>query len=464
MRQVNIPICIILFIGIYLLLSLTVSAQINPWIQNSLYDPRRWDTGGQFADTYWLHPGEYTPDQGWGIFSGKWRTTPSIAGSWGGFRDRMEQKGIQTIFAYFGHPAANPLGGERKGETWKGDISGSLFLDLERLVGWKGGYFLISGSYVTPGRNLSQDFIGNFFPVQLDSLDEHGGARLVHFAFGQQLFNNTTEIVLGRIITGEDFANLRLACTSLNQRICANPIVGRQSLTFPTYPVATWGARVKFKPHREWYAQAGTYLVYAGLGNSNTGGIEFKVPNGSGLFTLGEVGYITGNYRDVPGLPGVIKVGGYYDSERLEDLDSGRNADGTWGMYILGEQMFYSENSQYTEGLSGFLALSYGPEDRNIITFMASGGLSYQGIIPSRSNDTLTFAFAYGLFSDDLNEFNRENGDPNQSSETLLELNYRIQVAPWLFVQPDVQVIINPDGRSDIDDALVIGFGIGTVL
>jgi len=126
--------------------------------------------------------------------------------------------------------------------------------------------------------------------------------------------------------------------------------------------------------------------------------------------------------------------------------------------------MLYSENSQYTEGLSGFLALSYSPEDRNIITFMASGGLSYQGLIPNRSDDTLAFVFAYGLFSDDLNDFNRENGDPNQSSETLLELNYRIQVAPWLFVQPDVQVIINPDGRSDIDDALVIGFGLGTVL
>jgi porin len=154
------------------------------------------------------------------------------------------------------------------------------------------------------------------------------------------------------------------------------------------------------------------------LGNSNTGGIEFKVPNGSGLLTLGEVGLLTGQNRGVAGLPGVIKAGAYYDSERLTDLDSGRNVDGTWGMYILGEYMLYSENNQYTEGLSGFLALSYGPENRNIITFMASGGLSYQGLIPNRSDDTLAFVFAYGLFSDDQNEFNRENGDPNQSSET----------------------------------------------
>jgi len=145
-------------------------------------------------------------------------------------------------------------------------------------------------------------------------------------------------------------------------------------------------------------------------------------------------------------------------------LSTDRNVRGTWGLYILGEQMLYSGNSDYSEGLSAFLALSYAPENRNIITFMTTGGLSYQGLLPSRSDDIFAFVFAYGLFSDDLNEFNRDNGDPLQDYEVILELNYRIQVVPWLFVQPDVQVVINPDGRSDINDALVIGFGVGTVL
>jgi hypothetical protein len=56
------------------------------------------------------------------------------------------------------------------------------------------------------------------------------------------------------------------------------------------------------------------------------------------------------------------------------------------------------------------------------------------------------------LFSDDL---------PGQDGETLLELNYRVQIAPWAFVQPDLQYIIDPGGRSDIDDALVLGFAVG---
>jgi len=137
---------------------------------------------------------------------------------------------------------------------------------------------------------------------------------------------------------------------------------------------------------------------------------------------------------------------------------------GVLGAYILGEQMLYSENSDYSEGLSAFLALSYAPENRNKITFMSAGGLSYQGVLPSRSEDIFAFIFAYGLYSNDLAEFERNNDLQVQDYEIILELNYRIQIAPWLFFTPDIQVVINPDGRSDINDALVIGFGVGTVL
>jgi porin len=116
--------------------------------------------------------------------------------------------------------------------------------------------------------------------------------------------------------------------------------------------------------------------------------------------------------------------------------------------------MLYSENDRYSEGLSSFLALSYAPPDVNAMQFMAAGGLSYQGLVPNRPEDSLSLIGAYGLFSDDLS---------GQDGETLLELNYRAQIAPWIYVQPDMQYIIDPDGRSDIDDALVLGFALGVV-
>ena len=75
-----------------------------------------------------------------------------------------------------------------------------LFLDLQRLVKWKGGFFTTSFDYKNAGPSLSTKFVGNQFPVQLDSFDDDGATRLVHLALGQQLFDNKAELVAGRLI------------------------------------------------------------------------------------------------------------------------------------------------------------------------------------------------------------------------------------------------------------------------
>jgi porin len=58
------------------------------------------------------------------------------------------------------------------------------------------------------------------------------------------------------------------------------------------------------------------------------------------------------------------------------------------------------------------------------------------------------FAFYYGGFSRHL---------PGQTYELVLERTYAIAVARWLIVQPDLQYIINPGGRSSVGNAVVVG-------
>ena len=126
-----------------------------------------------------------------------------MTGNWGGLRDELlKRHGVSLVGAYFGQPAANPWGGLDQGASYKGDLSLSLFADMNRLMGWKGGYFLVSYTYKNSGESLSTDTIGNRFPVQLDNGDEGGVSRLVHLALGQVFWDNMVEIVAGRIITG----------------------------------------------------------------------------------------------------------------------------------------------------------------------------------------------------------------------------------------------------------------------
>ena len=440
-----------------------VSAGINPWIAADIYDPKKWDSAGPQAATWWLHPPTWAPDQKWGVLSGRIRDATAVTGSWGGTRDRLVEKGLSFVGGYLGQPAANPVGGELEDESsWLNNVSFGAYFDLKRLMDWNGGFFLADFAWKSGGAGLTANAIGNQFPVQLSSGED--ATRLVHLALGQELLDNKAELAAGRIITGEDFATIRLACTSLNQAICANPIAGNQSISFPTYPYGVWGARFKYKPGSSWYAQTGAYAVYPDFRNADDHGVRFDLPDDAGVLALGEYGYIHGSHRGEPGLPGRYKIGGYYDDEQLQNLKTGRTERGTWGIYGLAEQMIYAENEEYEEGLSIWLALSYAPPDLNLIQFMAAGGLSYQGLFHGRSNDALSFISGYGRYSRDLRDKQETLGEPVQSSEVLLELNYRAQITPWLFIQPDIQVIIRPRGRSDIDDALVVGLAIGLSL
>lgn len=436
-----------------------VWATINPWIEASLYDPSNWDTGGPYTATPWLHPPKRHLGDDWGVFSGgDWRNRSTLSGNWGGLRSELlKEHGLSFVAAYFGQPAANPWGGRDQGTSYKGDVNVSLFADMDRLMGWKGGYFLTSYTYKNSGKSLSIDYIDNQFPVQLDNGDEGGVSRLVHLVLGQVFWNNTFELVAGRIITGEDFASLPMAATSVNQAICANPIAGNQSISFPTYPSAVWGARLKAKPFSNWYAQLGSYHVFEDFRSVDTSGFQFSNPEGAGLLTLGEFGYLTGTLARQEGLPGLYKCGGYYDGERVTELSTGQYAQGTWGLYALGQQMVYAESKDRNQGLTVWGALSYAPKDRNILTFMAAGGLSYQGLIPGRRWDRASLIGAYGGFSSDLDGTARYD----QTFEGLLELNYRYQPAAWCFIQPDIQYVIRPDGRTDIHDAFVVSLAFG---
>jgi porin len=48
-----------------------------------------------------------------------------------------------------------------------------------------------------------------------------------------------------------------------------------------------------------------------------------------------------------------------------------------------------------------------------------------------------------------------------QTYESIAEVDYNVQVAPWLSVHPNLQYIINPGGTGKIPNAFVIGLYTG---
>jgi porin len=385
-----------------------------------------------------------------GGFFGSWSKQDYLTGNWRGHRENLKNKGIDIFGFYDATFLGNPIGGEEKGIAYAGLLNIYLYLDFEKLLNIKGLKFRISGSWAS-GRSLSDDYIGNFF--QVSSIFSGTQLRLYQLYLEQSLFGDMLNIALGRMATGDDFMTSPIFYNFVSFAFDQNPIsIFFNIPSFTVDPTSTWGARAKINPVKEFYVMFGAYDS-----NPATGKISFSdfEPSFNGeAFLIGELGFSLNKGRDLSGLPGNYKIGGYYDTSNfplVSDPEVKRN--GNYGFYLLMDQMVYREGgAKSDQGLIPFTTFTLAPsDDINTFPFFFSTGLVYKGLFSGRDNDTTSFGFAYGKISKDLR---------GQDFEMAMELTHIFAVTPWLSLQPDLQYIIHPGGTEDIPNALVIGFGL----
>lgn len=390
-----------------------------------------------------------------------WRRAQTLTGDWGGVRDQIaDEYGISLVGNYTSECAGNPIGGREQGVTYTHNIGIALLVDLGKLVGLDETYFIVSGSN-RAGSSDTGKYIGNIYPVQ----QIYGGetTRLVQLAFGKRLFDGALDIVAGRIHGLDDFIALPLYCDAQNLAFCGNPLSIPSDINIPSYPNALWGARARWEPVSMWYWMGGVYNAYAGFRANKFHGVDFSIRHNSGVVGIMETGLLPDEAGWVPeGMEGHLKLGGYYDTEPLKDFGTGLLERGTWGIYVALDQQVYAERGgEDGQGLSLFTAFHHAPPDVNTQTDFFDFGAVYQGAIPGRDTDVLGFFVAHGWISGDLRASQTASGQPGQVQETVLELNYRWNVLPWLYFQPDVQGILNPGGADQFDDALVLAIQFG---
>jgi porin len=385
----------------------------------------------------------------------------SLTGNWGGYRDRIRgDYGLALAGDYTSECAGNPVGGMRQGVTYTHNIGLSLFADLEKLLGIPDMAFLVSGSD-RAGNSLSKDYVGNVYAVQ----QIFGGEtiRLVHLALGKAFFRRKLRIVAGRINGLDDFIASPLYCNAQNLAFCGNPLSIPSDVNISSYPNTMWGARVRWEPNPLWYAMGGVYNAVAGFRANEFHGVDFSIRHNSGVIGIVEAGVMPEQIGIVPGdLPGHVKVGGYYDTEPLTHFSSGMTERGTWGTYVGVDQKIWAENDPAgVQGLFLFAAFHHAPADVNSQTNFVFFGAVYVGLIPGRDTDVTGVYFARGWFSNELRASQLAAGLPGQDHESVLELNYRWNVLPWFYLQPDIQGIINPGAAHQFADALVLAVQFG---
>ena len=376
-----------------------------------------------------------------------------LSGDWYGSRDTLNRQGITPYATYTTALLGNPVGGQKRGFAYSGDLDFGVAIDLERLWGLPGLVFTASGSWRS-GRDLSTQAIGNIFTAA----QTVGGTtiRLHNLYLEQSLLGDQLSLLFGRVGMGDEFLTSPLYENFVQTAFNGNVFgIDANLPSFTSYPDASWGFRARIEPvgpNESWYVMGGIYYSDKSLSENNIHGVDFSLRSSAGITAIGQIGYRHNQRQDSTGLPGNYAIGGYYDSGAFPDFSSPQQQEtnGNYALYVMLDQMVYREDgSDGEEGLTPFVTASFAPgQDRNTFPYFFATGLVYQGLLPGRDSDVAALGLAYGSFSKHLR---------NQDFEIALELNYAIALTSWLTIQPAIQYIMNPAGLDDIPDAVVVG-------
>jgi len=394
-------------------------------------------------------------------------------GDWFGLRNTLYDYGIEITGGYTTEPAGNPVGGLEHGFTYLHNFGFGVRFDLEKIFTIPDTTFLVTISQRS-GRGLTQDSIGNAISVQ----QIFGGGqtyRLVQMRMERHLYDDRLELAYGRLTATADFLSSPFYCQFVNNGICGQPPAPFFNMPggITAYPQGTWGGLVQVHTTKDTYAK---FAFYDGDPNNGDDVAKHGANFGwgdNGVLLMTEVGY---KAKDgVWSMPSRYSFGGYYHTGDFPDValdDFGQNIflsgraarehAGQEGFYLLFEQMLYRNARRPETGLNAFVTFVVSPdEDKSPIPYYLNGGLIYEGLIPCRPNDKTALGFYSGWFGQDLRKAQRSAGLASQTNETNIEFNHQIQITPYLYLRPNLQYVIKPNGLNRIANALVLGVEAG---
>jgi porin len=401
---------------------------------------------------------------------------PTLTGDWGGARSALKDHGIDVTLKYIGETLAVASGGLDRRSIYAGRLEFSLDTNLQKLIGWTGAKTHVTLYQIQNSKAGIGAYAGSIAdPSNIDALQ----TTRLFTAWFEQSFNDVASLRLGQLAADDEFFTSSTAGALIASTFGWGTVLAANMLSGgPVYPLATPGARLKFKPTDDLTVLA---AVFSGdpVGPScndspqkcNRYGTTFSFDGG--VLAIGELQYVVNQGKQAAGLPGVYKLGVWYATADFYDQHFGLNgagmqvslADpsaayflthrGNGGVYGVADQMVWRGAAS---SVNVFVRGGVAPSDRNLVSYYVDGGIGLIGPLPGRPDDTLTFGMAYAGISTAVAALDRDNlaisGPPYavRDAEIVFELNYAAQIAPWWIVQPDVQYIHHPSGGQNSND------------
>ena len=337
----------------------------------------------------------------------------------------------------------NPTGGAHQIWAYVGQLTTGVDFDLEKSLKIPGMSFYLS-EYWGTGGNLTAT-IGSVFPVTIN----YGvGSNLGEIYLQQKLLNSDLTLAVGRLAANSTFAGLPVFDNYMTSGINGTPFFLLQNdLSYAGPPPGLqWGAQAVYTPTPVVQIAAGVFNTNPN--SANNGNIFAFQQGNKGALVTAQATYLHRQQSHDSGKPGQYTAGFFEDSNDFAILPAGQaRSNGNAGIFVLGQQMVYQpEEADSKRGLTMWGAWAYsGKQSVSPMPVFGGAGVSYEGLIPRRTNDVVSVGWLYGKTSDFI---------PNASAAKLLEVNYQWVSKRYLRIIPDFQYLWQPTGTNSSDAAV----------
>lgn len=402
----------------------------------------------------------------------------NLLGDMGGLQPALDAHGISLSIQEQSEVLGNLTGGVQHGAEYDGLTTMSLIVDTAKAFGWDGGTFDISALQIH-GRDLTTD---NLHVLQtVSGIEAERTTRLWELWYQQKFFGGAADVKLGQQSLDQEFMVSQFSALFMNAMM-GWPALPSLDLYAggPAYPLSSLGIRFRAHPTDAVTVLAGVFDDNPPGGPFNNdpqlrgaeaAGVRFNL--GTGALFLTELQYAINQPSSDPhappptGLPGVYKVGAWFDTGRFPDqefdntglslanpLSTGipQMRHGNFSIYALADQTVWQPDPKSPQALGVFVRAMGAPPNMNLVTLSADTGLNLKAPLPGRDADSFGVGYGIAKISSRAAQLDQDmaffTGTPYpvRSAEQFVEVTYQFEAAGWWQIQPDFQYFINPGG------------------
>ena len=341
--------------------------------------------------------------------------------------DTLRQTAWQLNASYKGDFVTNFRGGIEPGSTYLGLADLFLHFDAEKAGLWKGGEFLVHGAN-SHGGEPSANLIGDF---QVVSNIEAGNHTFLYELWFKQRFAKVTA-TFGLQDLNAEFAASSIGSIFLNSSFGIHSVISDNILA-PIFPLTSPGITLCWDASEKLCIKTAAYRGCPIDFEENPYNIKWDMEHLQGLLWVTEGQY---SWSGKQGNSNVFKGGVFFHQHCPEsgviNSETGDELTYDYGAYAVGDHQLWNYGNR---SFSVFYQLGVCPRNDNFAYLGC--GCAYTGLLSKKGNDTLGLAMAGGMLT-------KERGH----DETTFELTYKVQVTNQIYLQPEMQYVVNPGGTD----------------